>query len=356
MLPPHGRRCPRSVTLAFKQRAGLGHRVTNLLMLFAAASAFTLAPAPASDFDNCSQHHWHGCYGGAGSTLGLHTLDMTPVEQLWAHPRTETVNLGWRPPPPQPSQTAVPDNINGLGWGVLAGWGTTEGTRKTKKLSAALAACNTVHRMREAWFRDLSLGRWVLSAAVERAPLPPSVKKLYGAEMQSLVVAVHLRYGTDTEFDRRKVVHDSWLRAVMDAIAHAARARGVPLRFYAFCGGSPFAWLLARNDTTVIGKDAMPSAAEVVRSLSMADILICGPSSLCLVAAWASTRSLSFTAYGRESFGPGRDFNTCPPGIVCVADNGVLSPAALSRLNATLARWQMRRALSCPPIWELPSP
>lgn len=335
LLPPGDRRCPRHATLAFKQRAGLGHRVSNFLMLIAAASAFGIAPAPPSDFDNCSRHAWHGCYRGAWDALGLFDVAPTVVEALWADPRTETRALSWRP--------GSDGDINGLGWGAISSWADAQQPPPTRD-------CHSVLRLREAWFRDLSFGRWALSAAMEQAQVPAAVKGLYNASL-GLAVALHLRYGNDTEPERRKVVHDAWLQRVMDALSSAASERRVPHHFYAFCGGSPWPWLLARTDTTVIGKE-LP-AAETVRALALADVLVCGPSSMCLVAAWASTRALSFTAYSRENFGKDRDFNTCPPGIVCIDEDGVLQPPALARLSDTLDLWKLRHSIGCPPVWDL---
>lgn len=342
-LPGVDPACPHFVSVALKQKAGLGHRLTDFMMALTASALFGVPPAIGEDFDSCSKHEYHGCFAGAEDVLGIAGA-VARTKALSAEGIRST-NIDWAPAQFRPADR----DWNGRGIGIVAsvpGWNPVNSS-----------SCFTVSRLIESWFRDITQSRAILGDLMEAALWKhggPAGLGLVEFDPASLAVAVHLRYGNLTHLESasagqsRKIIREKWLQSVMEQISDIAAASGVPVHWYAFTGGPPFSWLVRMPNVTIVGKDVLPPS-KVIQNMALADIVVCGTSSLCLTSAWTTKRGLGIAANAREPF----DFNTCPTGITCVPDDGWLPSSLKSRLRELMVKWNLRRSLGCNPIWKM---
>jgi hypothetical protein len=287
------------------------------------------------DIDRCGPH---GCYLGAEDQLGL------------AYGLTR-----W-------SDLADIDGLRVVRFDSLGGASLKEVVERRKQRTQVNATATTVYQLgQEVWLRDLTLGSWALTAAMLwRLDLARADPRGHALEHllyrpDEVAIAVHVRYGGAKD-DRTsyKATNERWLRNVLMTLSALSRnATATKVVFHVFTGAAVWDWLRAMpgdagaGAIVVHGKEDV-SGVQAFRHLAMADIVVCGHSSLCFHAALVRLNSLAIVPLSAEPF----PYNICPTFLSCVGNDGVLSPALQLRFLDAIDRASLHRSRRCPAPWQ----
>jgi len=293
-------------------RQGLGHRLGNYMAGLALSLAWGLPPLIGSDnADRCGPH---GCYPGAEDVLGL-ARGLSRVSQFapFSHTRVKQWQHGT-------SLKAALGRLDNKG-------------------------CTTLWTLgQDVWLRDLSIARQGLRAQMlarsRTKTLPPLAFNT--TSNGTVIVAIHLRYGGS---DSHKRTDETWLRRLLlEELVPLSASASVPVEWHVFTGSAQFSWLARIKGVVVHGKEV--DAVTAFRSMTNADVLVCGHSSLCFHAALvlaSQPLALALLPANTEPF----PYDMCPDDLVCVAGTGALTPEQRIRFVDVVSRSSLSRSYQC---------